>query len=129
MKPINLNLSNLGVGRLKIKGQIYDTQDPVYLVQDILDIELPNGNSIDVGWHPESDLDGSFRIVVYRDHWSNQLTKPIRTKDVLEVVEDVRQLVREYSKPTVTVSCSNETRKERIYKQSSMIFAIGAASA
>ena len=116
MKQIKLNLPKLKLGQIKVTGQLWDTQDPVYLDQDILDIKLPNGNSIDVGWHPESDPNGSFRIVVYRDYWSNQLTDPITTKDAFEVPQIVYQLAEGYSKPIVIMSCSKETRHERYYK-------------
>ena len=129
MRKIDLKLSELGVGQVTQKGQLCVTYDPAYLVQDILEIDLPNGITIDVGWHPESDPSGSFRIVVYRDYWSNQLTKPILTKEVLEVVESVRQLVREYSKPTLTVACSSESRQEYVCKQTSAISATGVAAA
>jgi len=129
MNPVDLNLPKIRPGRIKIKGQLYDTMDPVYLVQDILDIELPNGISIDVGWHPESDISGTYRVVVYRGYWSNQLTDPSRTKYALEVVDIVQRLVKEFSAPTVTISASKETRHERSYKPSSVRSAIAIAAA
>ncbi len=129
MKPIELNLPKVSLGRIKIKGHLYDTKDPVYLVQDILDIELPNGISIDVGWHPESDITGAYRVVVYRGYWSNQLTEPCRTKGALEVVDIVQRLVKEFSAPTVTISASKETRHERSYKPSSFRSAIAITAA
>lgn len=112
MKRIDLKLSELGLGRIKVKGQLYATHDPIYLVQDILEIDLVNGISIDVGWHPESDPNGSFRIVVFQDFWRNQLRDPIRTTELFEVVDKVRSLVVEYSKSTIITTCSGESRHE-----------------
>ena len=109
MNPIDLKLSELGLNQVVVKGQLYHTYDPADLDQDILEIDLPNGISIDVGWHPESDPGGSFRIVVFRNFWPNQLRDPIRTQNVSEVVEAVRRLAVEYSGSTVMISCSSES--------------------
>jgi len=103
MKLIELHLPE----DIKVLGQFYDTNDPMYLLQDILEIHLPNGICIDVGWHPEGDPNGSYRIVVFRGYWRNQLREPVFTRDVSEVVTELTRLVNEYMNAAVLVSCSD----------------------
>ncbi|OGQ82488.1 MAG: hypothetical protein A3F90_08865 [Deltaproteobacteria bacterium RIFCSPLOWO2_12_FULL_60_19] len=89
-----------------VKGALYTTTDPAYLVQDMLEIDLPNGITIDVGWYPESDPAGSFQVVVFRDHWDNQLREPFETKSIEDVTREVKRLAEEYQNRTVTLPCS-----------------------
>ena len=72
--------------------------DPNLLVADILLVRLQNDISIDVGWYPEDDPEGEFRIRVYRRGWENQLLpQPITTTDPREVVREVNRLAAKYS--------------------------------
>src|SRR4051812_45148827 len=42
------------------------------LTQDIVQIVLANGLTIDVGWHPEHDPSGSFVVRVFEGDWENR---------------------------------------------------------
>jgi hypothetical protein len=107
MKPLELNLPmNIEV---EVIGQMYEAEDPTELLQDILEIHLSNGVCIDVGWHPECDPNGSYRIVVFRDYWPTQLREPICIKDPSEVREEIKRLVSEYSQNAVALSCSGKS--------------------
>lgn len=95
MTPINPVISVAGA---RVKGVLYDEYpDPEYLDQDILQVSLPNGVTIDVGWYPESDPTGSFRIVVYRGDWLRQLQTPIDTRNPQIVAAQARWLAEQYA--------------------------------
>jgi hypothetical protein len=52
----------------KCRGAIYDTMDSAYLRDDLLEVDLPNGLTIDVSWIPHHDPRGTFRIRVFREY-------------------------------------------------------------
>lgn len=89
-----------------VRGALFTTTDPTYLVQDLLEIDLPNGITIDAGWYPESDPNGSFQLVVFKGYWENQLREPFETQSITELASEVNRLVHEYQNPTVTIPCS-----------------------
>lgn len=89
MSAIQLNLP----ADVVVKGELEREFDPTDRDENVLEIDLPNGLTIDVGWYPE--LKG-FQIVVFRDYWHNQDRKPIVTDDPFEVARIIRQLVAEY---------------------------------
>jgi len=81
MNPIQLRLPQGAVQ----KGHLFRDSSLAELDQDILEIDLPSGLTIAVGWHPECDPDGKFHIVVFSRYWSNQIVEPITTNSVGEV--------------------------------------------
>lgn len=99
-------------------NSLYDVLQPSVLTQDTLLVSLPNDVFIDVGWYPERDPSGSFRVNVYRRDWDNQLlSEPVRTRDPNILARNVEQLVRKfaetptcfrsYGSPTGFVATSN----------------------
>jgi hypothetical protein len=76
-----------------VKGSLPETQDPAELVSDMLEIDLPDGRTIDAGWVPEHDPAGSYRVVAYRDYWHRH-TAVAWTRDRAEVVRTVSALAR-----------------------------------
>ena len=62
---------NLPAGAIQ-KGSLHDDYEIEDLDQEILEIDLPIGLTIDVGWYPQFDRDGAFQIVVYRQFWENR---------------------------------------------------------
>ena len=82
---------------VQVRGQLELAPDLDDLDQDILEVELENGLVIDVGWIPENDPTGAYRIVVYHQYWDNQITDPVFTKYPTEVAEIVDWLIRDYS--------------------------------
>ena len=95
MKPVKLDLPD-GV---EVRGELLSGRQPDCMLQDLLELKLPTGITIDVGWHPESDPNGSYRVVVFRDYWRNQLQQPVLTRSIRELVTIVEKLAREYSGP------------------------------
>jgi hypothetical protein len=117
MSAINLEdwLAPISRGII-IKGMLlrdYDlATDLPLLDQDILEIVLPNGMKIGVGWFPENDPDGRFLIRVFRKYYTQMVRPPIEATSPHDVAAKVADLAREYgsssSAPrTTTVSCSS----------------------
>ena len=55
MEPNNLTFLETKPGVLA-KGEIFDCKDPIVLSEDLIEVCLPSGRVIDVGWYPEHDL-------------------------------------------------------------------------
>ena len=83
-------------------------EDLSLLDQDILEVELPNGIIIDVGWFPQNKPVGEFIIRTYKQNRHNPLIEPIKTKDPLAVGRIIADLVQTYAAPlpshTIAVS-------------------------
>ena len=58
MKPIDLLLPP----KSEVYNFLYRTDDPSYLVQDILSVALTSGYVIEAGWFPEHDVNGTYLI-------------------------------------------------------------------
>ena len=76
-----------------VKGTLPSTQDVAELVSGMLEIGLPDGRTIDVGWVPEHDPAGSYRVVAYRDYWHRH-TAVAWVRDRAQVVPTVAALAR-----------------------------------
>jgi hypothetical protein len=113
MSEIRINIPNAQIyGRLQ--SRYVDIAD---MDHDILEVFLPvSGLTIDVGWHPEFDPAGCFRIVLYRDFWQDQVRLPIYTRDPFEVAQIVRALAEEYSKggSPINIACSGTTTGQQV---------------
>jgi len=72
-----------------VKGFIPASQSVECLDSDMAEIDLPDGTTIDVGWVPAHDPDGSYRVVVFRDYWEFQEEAPVFTASLAGVVEIV----------------------------------------
>lgn len=103
MNPIDLQLGDDVI----VKGCVYQTKEPVYLREDLLEIDLPSGLTIDVGWYPEGDPGGAYRIVLFRGHWANQVVEPITTPDTDRAIEIIRTLCAIYAPPRLSSSSSS----------------------
>jgi hypothetical protein len=79
----------------QLRGQLYRDPGTRYGTGDVLEIELPTGYVIDVGWDDEHET-GTFTIVVYRDYWGNQ-TQRVEAKSVEDAVTVVERLAKVYS--------------------------------
>ena len=74
------------------KGGIPDLQAPEELVSDMLEIDLPDGTTLDVGWIPEHDPAGHYRVAVYRKYWSQPTQPPLFTRSLRSVVSLVESI-------------------------------------
>lgn len=97
------NLSiNKGIIRLNdCDFDINDKLENLYhnsLKEDLLQIEFDNSYLIDVGWYPEFDKNGKFIILLVKNNdWDNPI-KEIKTRDLKELDEIVRFLIKENNK-------------------------------
>ena len=103
MKPIDLQLGDDVI----VKGCFYPTKDPVYLREDLLEIDLPSGLTIDVGWYPEGDPKGAYRIVVFQGYWVRQVIEPITTPETDRAVQVIRSLCSMFAAPRLSSSSSS----------------------
>src|SRR4051812_40761196 len=52
-------------------GFLRDDYEEHELEQDLVQVQLPNGATVDVSWYPEYESDGEFLIVGYEESWEN----------------------------------------------------------
>ena len=75
-----------------------DTELEDLFDEDMLQIEVPNGLfTIDVGWYPDWNPQGEYRLVVYRETFENQIEYPIKTNNVTAIKVAIEQLAKKYS--------------------------------
>ena len=58
------------------------------------------GYWLDLGWYPEADPQGQYRVVLFRDYWNNQLVC-FESKNRKEVQRAVNQLLLLFGNTTV----------------------------
>ena len=57
------------------------------LLEDLVQVEYENGYLIDIGWYPECDPNGSFKLYLIKDYnWDN----PVKVKEVKNTDEIIR---------------------------------------
>lgn len=107
MNPLDLSSIQASYPTVTIKGEIFNSKSPVVLSEDLLEVSLPSGRTIDVGWYPEHNPSGSYRVLLYRDHTGYPL-KQIRTKDVFEVIQTLQNwIAADSTERTAFVSASS----------------------
>ena len=74
---------------------VYDC-DPQDLDSDMLQVSL-NGITIDVGWVPDSNPNGSYQIVVYCEYFDNKIISPIYLKCPHQTKLMVEKLIKDLS--------------------------------
>lgn len=74
-------------------GCIYADADRSILGEDMLDVTLPNGVLVSVGWYPECDPKGQYRIIVSRGLESISTT----AGDAWEASRLVQEVIKENS--------------------------------
>ena len=108
MTPIDLDfIRELGV---LVKGEIFDSHNPDVLLQDLLEIELPDGKIIDVGWYPEHDPTGRYRITLYECITVHYI-KRYYAENVHVALTFVSELIRAFSNVS-TLSASSEADQQ-----------------
>lgn len=86
MTPVSLEIPR---GRV-LFNSLYDSKEPALLGQDLVCVELENGKFIDVGWYPQFDPTGHYKVALYGPSW--EIEAAHKTKDVRKVVEIVKTL-------------------------------------
>ena len=91
MNPNDLQLDP----SIVIRGAIYDSMDPRFLREDLLELDLPSGLTIAVGCVPHCDPQGTFRIVLFRDYWANK-KEELETQNLDTALRMIRALSDQY---------------------------------
>ena len=90
------------------RGTIVASDDPADLSEDMCEVLLHRNNFlVSVGWSPDGDPNGDY--VVTLTSGGRHLIPPIETKDVLEAVNETRDLVREYWSRSLCVTSSTDS--------------------
>lgn len=84
-----------------VRGELPPAMDLDYLAEDILQVELPNGVIVDLGWLPAWDPSGSFVVSVYRHNWQNQLRDQYFAQDIDDAAQALQRFAAEYSQMIV----------------------------
>lgn len=92
MKAISLKLPKGAVA----KGQLYPTLSPEYLDSDALDVRLPSGVVIDVGWYPSGDKTGQFYVTAFLGTWEHRL-KRLTTRSPKEAASMAEGLAERFA--------------------------------
>jgi hypothetical protein len=93
MNQIDLKLDARKV--VDVRGALYDSLDPEFLREDLIEIDLRSGYTIEAGWIPQGDPSGHFRVIVFEDYWTNTLFEG-RAESPDEVVSLVHWLVSNF---------------------------------
>jgi len=108
-----------------VKGELQLNYDPIadlaLLDQDILEVELPTGFTIDVGWFPQYDPAGRFRIAV-KDRAHQVVGTPTELRDPRSVALTLADLANAYGAPrTRTQSASTTEIRRREFRSNDVI--------
>lgn len=109
----------------QVRGSLYLDPSMEYGSGDVLEVELPTGFTIDVGWD-EGVPEAPFRIVVYREYFGDRFVD-FFVQDVDDVEYEVRRLARELSRPFTVSSCAGESFERRDRGAAAMSTACSAA--
>ena len=99
MNLVTPNLENAN-GAKVVVNSLYDCQDPGFLAQDLLLVELPGKTYIDVSWSPEHDPAGGYVISVFRGH--DQIAE-LEAKSAYDAILIVERWAVEFSQPVASI--------------------------
>ena len=100
MKPLTLKLPKGAVQR----GRLYRDPAVKYGLGDVLEVELPTGFTIDLGWCKDKP-ETPFRVVVYREYFGDRFVDYyVATPD--EAVQAIESLAERYSAAITYSACS-----------------------
>jgi len=93
-------------------GALHNTENADALDQDMLQLTLPGAVFIDVGWYPDCDPGGEYRVVVFRDDFESPLEEAFHAKEVAAVVDKIQRLLAKYA-PTSSPAAGEEASIQR----------------
>jgi hypothetical protein len=112
-----------------VKGGIPTSRDPADLVSDMVEIDLPDGTTLDVGWVPEHDPSGRYRLKLYRGYWAKTVEGPLYSKSRDAIIAAIGNIVRERSAPqSVAASGSIEVGMPTVTAKTCVRFSFAAAA-
>ncbi len=91
----------------RVTGTLRSRATVQNLLEDMIQIEIGNV-VIDVGWYPDWDPNGEYRLTVFRDSYDSPIEAQLRTRDVSEVEAGIYEMVDRY-RPRFTVTDSGNT--------------------
>jgi hypothetical protein len=121
-----VTFSNLPTGAI-VRGELYDDPSHSYGLGDVLEIELPTGHTIDVGWDEDCPRD-PFRIVVYREYFGDRVVD-FRVREVDDVVREVEQLAKQYIQPCIASAHSQTLDFNSLWPAAGSLFRLAAHAA
>ena len=81
----------------KVLGALCDGENVADLDQDMVQIELPGEVVVDVGWYPDHDPHGEYRLIVFRGNAVEILLEPVLyTREINKIKRAIARLVRKY---------------------------------
>lgn len=74
-----------------IYNYLYKNPPIQLLMEDLLAIELPNGNYLDVGWYPQFNPKGVYKVILIpKDETIEDFPLLLETKSLEEVIKYVQ---------------------------------------
>jgi hypothetical protein len=111
-KQIPLNLPNWP--GIEVVGFVYASNAHAELTQDMLEVRLPIGVNINVGWYPEGDVAGKYLVKI----WGAIELRDSETHDpeaAVDIVEDYVKLfhglVTDRAWEPLSEACTSESAK------------------
>lgn len=95
-----------------VRGGLPRSQAPADLVGDMLEIDIPDGTTLEVGWEPEHDPGGWYRVVIFRGYWPAGEVWRVSTQD--EVVAMIRRIVGRFVALPETIDVGLHMTEEEI---------------
>lgn len=81
-----------------LRGRLFRNPDHRYGTGDVLEVELPDGLMIDLGW--DGDESDPFHIVVYRESYGDRFID-FRAPDPETAADDVAILLDQWARTTI----------------------------
>ncbi|EPF69466.1 hypothetical protein GCM10025882_18790 [Acinetobacter gyllenbergii] len=72
-------------------------EDTVFdLSQDLLQVDFTNSEILDVGWYPDLDVNGVFRVILIKDmNWDFPIVK-YECLDIKDLKESIKKVIENY---------------------------------
>lgn len=90
----------------KVVGFLYEADSAAELGQDMIEVQLANGVSIDAGWYPEGDPDGAYDVSVWHPR-GVELPREVFS-NVSDAASAINRLIA--SDPQVPADCTMPSR-------------------
>jgi hypothetical protein len=91
--PLDLPPGSVVTGALRTRAEVRN------LVEDMVQIELDSGVVIDVGWYPDWNPNGEYRMVVFRESFDRPIIPVFRSRDVRRVKRAIASAASRYGAP------------------------------
>lgn len=90
MDPVDFGVSGVEI----IFNDLYEDAPIELLMQDLAAIKLADGTFVDIGWYPQFDPAGCYRVSRHDREWGEELGYCV-ARDIRDVIEAVRRFAGE----------------------------------